>query len=239
MSPNVGGEVSTAEARSYYSAALAGLRLLEARRPTGRRFGADADARWSSFRGDLTTADRIDLLIRDADAQWPGAFGARNVFARRAVAEDEAFGVGWEPLDPIDAEELWRAEMTKPSAESVSAAARAVAERWSQRIAAVELTPIAATEKLVVAGPSAIVAVLEAFSKGQDLDWGDQVAVIATPPGHRQLAALGAALLNITTPTFLVTGSETASITGKRRVIASGDADEEDARRAHAFGGGA
>lgn len=80
--------LESAAVRAYYRGALTGLRHVEARQPTGRRFGAEADARWASFRGDLTTADRIDLLIRDADAQWPGAFGARSVFARRAVAED-------------------------------------------------------------------------------------------------------------------------------------------------------
>jgi hypothetical protein len=28
----------------------------------------------------------------DADAEWPGGFGARTVFAGAAVAEDDAFG---------------------------------------------------------------------------------------------------------------------------------------------------
>ncbi len=28
----------------------------------------------------LTTADRLDILLRDADAHWPASFGARNVF---------------------------------------------------------------------------------------------------------------------------------------------------------------
>ncbi len=58
--------------KSYYGAALVGLLAIEARRPTGRRVGSEADARWQAFRGDLTTANRLDLLIRDADAQWPG-----------------------------------------------------------------------------------------------------------------------------------------------------------------------
>jgi hypothetical protein len=65
---------------------LFALRYLEGRRATGRRFGADADALWSSLQGDLTTANRLDLLIRDADAEWPGGFGARTVFAMRGVA---------------------------------------------------------------------------------------------------------------------------------------------------------
>jgi len=33
----------------YVEGALRLLQCVEARRPTGRRFGADADARWNSF----------------------------------------------------------------------------------------------------------------------------------------------------------------------------------------------
>jgi hypothetical protein len=58
----------------YIEGALRLLQYVETRRPTGRRF--DADARWSSFRGDLETVDRIELMLRDADAEWPGGFSA-------------------------------------------------------------------------------------------------------------------------------------------------------------------
>ncbi len=93
---------------SFYSAALSSLRYVEHRSPTGRRFGEDADARWRAFRGHLTTADRIDLLLRDADVEFPGAFGPRTTFALRAVAEDEPFGADWAKLSDPDAEALWR-----------------------------------------------------------------------------------------------------------------------------------
>jgi len=76
---------------------LAALRFVQTRRPTKCRFGAEADATWADFRGDLGGAARIDLLLRDADAQWPGAFGARSVYDLAAVAADEAFGATWEP----------------------------------------------------------------------------------------------------------------------------------------------
>jgi hypothetical protein len=59
----------------YVEGALRLLQYVETRRPTGRRFGADADARWSSFRGDLETVDHIELMIRDVDAEC-GGFGA-------------------------------------------------------------------------------------------------------------------------------------------------------------------
>jgi hypothetical protein len=106
--------VESRDVKSYYGAALVGLLAIEARRPTGRRVGSEADARWQAFRGDLTTANRLDLLIRDADAQWPGAFGARTVFSPRGVFDDDAFGPGWEGLDPVVAEELWREVTATP-----------------------------------------------------------------------------------------------------------------------------
>ena len=100
---------------AYYRGALWGLKFVEARRPTGRRFGPDADALWQGFAGDLSPADRLDLLIRDANAEWPGAFGARSVFDRRAVAEDDPFGVGWESLDGARAAELWQQLAGQPA----------------------------------------------------------------------------------------------------------------------------
>jgi hypothetical protein len=51
--------VPEADRAAYYRAALCCLRFIEQRRPTGRRFGAEADARWASFRGELQGADRI------------------------------------------------------------------------------------------------------------------------------------------------------------------------------------
>lgn len=95
----------TRSRRLYYTAALIGLRYVD-QRSGQRRFGADADARWSQLAGDLHLADRFDLLLRDADAQWHGAFGARSVFDLPEVAEDDAFGADWVPLEDSDAPDL-------------------------------------------------------------------------------------------------------------------------------------
>ena len=215
----------------YYQAAVLGLRYLEATKPTGRRFGADADARWASFQGDLTTADRIDLLIRDANAQWPEAFGARTTFAERGVAEDEPFGAGWASLDPVDAETLWRAQVATPAAADLWSLLTAVAATWDLRLAPFDPGPIDAADKLVVVGPSAIAGTIVAFRRGgRDFDWAEQVVVIATPPGHRQLAALGGALLGIATPTAIASATHPTARRG--RLIASSDADPADAQRA-------
>lgn len=44
--------------RASYEAALCGLRFIEPRTPSQRRFGENADALWSEFRGDLTDGDQ-------------------------------------------------------------------------------------------------------------------------------------------------------------------------------------
>jgi hypothetical protein len=169
------------EIHAYYAAALSALRFVEARQPTGRRFGPDADARWSSLRGELTTADRLDLLIRDADAQWPEAFGARTVFATRGVAEDEPFGASWEPMPAVDAERLWRAALGEEAINEPRAVLDAVARAWGLTLRAFDPCEIGANDAPVVAGPSAIAATIEAFAGRSDLDWAEQVTVVATP----------------------------------------------------------
>lgn len=214
----------------YYAAALRALRFVERRSPTTRRFGSEADARWGAFCGNLTTADRMDLLLRDADAHWPAAFGARNVFALRSAAEDEAFGAEWLPLDPIDAEELWRKVMAEAPPEGVHEALITAAACWDLKLDAVVIGAITPTDKLLVAGPSAVAAVVTAFAAGSDLSFADQVVCVATPPAHRQLAALGAALLNATKPTGLVSPvSGKTAVRAGRRLLVSQDAAPDDA----------
>lgn len=218
-------------ATAYYRAALRALAHVEHRLPTGRRFGPEADARWSSFRGDLTTADRIDLLLRDADAQWPAAFGARSVFARTAVAEDEAFGPEWTSLDPVEAEELWREITRAPAPTTIHDALHAIATAWEQPLVAFDVGTLGPADRLVVAGPSAVVATLLAFASGTDLDFTDQVTVVATPPAHRQLATLGSALLNSTKPARVLTAAQVEPMRGAR-VLVSDDAAPQDASEA-------
>lgn len=214
----------------YYTAAMRTLRFIEQRSPTARRFGTEADAKWAAFRGNLTTADRMDLLLRDADAQWPAAFGARNVFALRAAAEDEPFGAEWSPLDSVDAEQLFRTITSDPAPDSVSAALEAAARAWDLTLTPFEVGTIQPADKLIVAGPSAIAALVRAFSSGTDLDWADQVVCVATPAPHRQLAALGAALLNATKATVLFSsnGSARPPSSSVRRALVSDDAAELD-----------
>jgi hypothetical protein len=219
--------VTPEQARSYYMTALAGLRLVEARRATGRRFGADADARWASLRGDLATADRIDLLIRDADAEWPGAFGARVVFAEPAVAEDDAFGPAWSPLPTVEADEIWLAALNEPSSAEPDPLFRVWSRVWGESLAPFEMKRPSPTDRFLVAGPSAIAATIRMFFGREDLAWSEQVTVVATPPSHRQLAALGGAILNTTRPPALYTSQQPFPAGGIVHV--SKDAADEDA----------
>jgi hypothetical protein len=224
---------SEEERRAYYTAALRCLRFVEARKPTGRRFGREADARWESFKGHLVTADRLDLLIRDADAEWPSAFGARLVFALRAVAEDDAFGPDWEPLDPVLAEEIWRAELAQPGLATAPDALAAIAAAWKIQLHPLGADPLDPADKLLVVGPSAVAGAAITFAARADLDWSEQVICVATSPAHRQLATTSAAIANAPRPTRLVAADEVpADLTLPRRIFVSADAAPADYRRA-------
>ena len=100
--------ISTHGVRSFYRAALAGLRWLEIVEPTGRRFGPEADARWKGFAGHLTLTDRIDLLLRDAAVVWGAAFSAASVFQLPGLAADEPFGPDWPRTPEESVRGLWK-----------------------------------------------------------------------------------------------------------------------------------
>ncbi len=214
----------------YVEGALRLLQYVESRRPTGRRFDADADARWSSFRGDLETVDRIELMIRDADAEWPASFAARLVYALPGVAEDEPFGSQWRGLEPAAAEELWRRLRGDAGPATPAAALAAIAAAWGQPLAPHEVGPVGPNDRLVLAGASAIAAAIEAFAAGAALDWSAQVVVVASAPAERQLAPAATALLNAQRPARIVTAAEVATASPDRgaRLVASGDADPAD-----------
>lgn len=233
-----------AEPLMYYRAALALLRHVEARQPTSRRFGKEADALWSQFKGELTPADRMDLLLRDADAQWPGAFGVRSVFDRAGVSEDETFGADWSGLDGVLAAEIWRAADDVDCGKPLDAL-RAIASSWGFSLVDCAAPVVGAADQIVVAGPSAVAALVGQFVGQEALAWADQVTVVATPPGHRQLALSGGAILGATQPVRVVS-VESPAIEGAReqlkgktvKLLVSPDAAPEDAAQAQALAGG-
>jgi hypothetical protein len=96
------------------------------------------------------------------------------------------------------------------------------------------LAALAATDRLVVAGPGAIAATILAFARDSALDWAEQVVCVATPPAHRQLALAATALLNASRPTRLAAAHDHDHDAPHphRRLVLSADADAADAARA-------
>lgn len=199
---------SSSERAIYYRAALSMLRFAEARSSTGRRFGPDADARWGHLAGGLRSSDRIDLLLRDADAEWPGAFAARTVFDLSAVAEDDAFGAHWVSLDAVAGERAWRDANNLAPAATVEAAIAQVCAAWELMPARHEVPRWTAGARLLVGGAGAILATVQAFAANADLNWCAQVIVVADRPAERQLGALAAMWLGTTSATVLRRSAE-------------------------------
>lgn len=221
--------LSAPEQQAYYRAALACLRFIENRRPTKRRFGPEADARWKAFRGHLNTPDRIDLLLRDANAEWPGAFGARNVFGLSQAAEDEAFGAEWASLDGVAGDELWREVMGSAAAASPAEALQAIAREWGLKLVSFSLDNVEPTDRIVATGPSAIAALAQAFGGRTELDWAEQVTCVATSAAHRQLALGAIAIVDVHKPARVISGSETLLRTPGAKFVRSDDVAPEDA----------
>lgn len=221
--------------RSYYLTALTALRFLDDRSGQ-RRFGRDADARWHGFAGDdpadphrpdsrprvLLEADRIELLLRDADAQWPGAFGARVVFDLSEVAADDAFGAEWAP--PSDGIELWHQVTLTPLISSLSQLLSRCSAIWDLPLTIHPLPDLHPSARWLLQGPAAIASAIQAFAAMPTASWQQQVLVVAEPPFEagttprqqrhraftRQLAALAAGLLGQQHSTRILPRSPTA-----------------------------
>lgn len=175
--------ITSQQRDAFYAAAVAGLRCLDSRERAPRRFGADADARWTSFKGALTESDRIDFLLRDAAVTWGAAFSPAMTFQLFGLAPDEPFGPDWQPAGSTAAR---RFLADVPSFSEPTDIARLL----GIEIQAVTVPALTASTHLAVAGGAALVAVAQAFMREPGLSWSDQVLAIATTPAHRQLAAL-------------------------------------------------
>lgn len=197
---------------AFYHAAVLGLRALDARESTPRRFGVDAEARWTQFAGALGPSDRIDILLRDAAGTWGAAFSPSECFGLFGLAPDEPFGPDWGGIDDQAAKRLLGDPLATVTTEQVALG-------LGVKAAGVPVPPVAPSTKLVVAGGAAIVSVARVFADNRALSWTDQVLVIADDAAFRQLAGLSAVLLGARGRTALLRPAEAA----------------DDARRAAGF----
>lgn len=232
---------SSREREAFYGAALVGLRALDSREPTSRRFGSDADARWEQFtgaKGALGAADRIDLLLRDAAVTWGAAFSPAEAFGLFGLADDEPFGPDWAPLPDERARRLLAESEGPPE---LAQAARALGIQPLP----VPLPPLVPATRLIAAGGSAVLALAARFAAAPELSWSDQVVVVASSGAHRQLAALAAVALNARGRTVLLRPAEQVATTlqaaGFAQVdaaVVSSDAEADAARFAQRATGG-
>jgi len=194
----------TAQDRSaFYGAAVLGLRALDARERTARRFGADAEARWTQFAGALGAGDRLDILMRDAAGTWGAAFSPSECFGFFGLADDEPFGPDWGGIDDHDAKRL----LAEPDA---PATLEHIAYGLGVKAASIPIPLLTPSTKLVVAGGTAVVAVAKVFSENAALSWTDQVVVLADKAAWRQLAGLAAVVLGARGRTVIVRPSADA-----------------------------
>lgn len=222
---------------AFYRAAVFGLRALDARETTPRRFGADADARWTQFAGALGVGDRIDILLRDSARTWAAAFSPSECFGFFGLADDEPFGPDWGGIDDHAAKRLL-AEADVPST------IEHIAFGLGVKPESVQVPPATAATKLIVAGGAAIVAVARVFAQSRALSWTDQVVVVADQAAWRQLAGLAAVLLGARGRTMLI--RPTDGVAGTLRAagfahldaaVVTSDAEPQAAELARTLGG--
>ena len=201
----------------FYAAGVAGLRALDRRERTPRRFGPDADTRWASFKGALTDSDRVDFLLRDAAVTWGVAFSPAEAFGLFGLAPDESFGPDWQPLSATAARRYLDGDTAVSGPVDLG-------ELLGVASAPVHVPAITASTRLAVAGGTALVAVARAFAERSDLSWSDQVLAVATKPVHRQLAGLLAVFTGAASRTRLTRPAEDLRVTIKAAGFAQIDA---------------
>jgi len=184
----MGIDISPAQRTAYYRAAFLGLHALDAAERTPRRFGPDAEARWSGFAGHLDLAERLDLLIRDAAVTWGVGFSPALIFDLPGLAEDEPFGPDWASLPPQEVQRLWA---SPPGAVSIGD----LAEALDVSLSPVNLPQLTPSTRLFVAGGAAVCGVAAHFSGQDELSWPDQVLVVSERPQVLQLGGLVAPII--------------------------------------------
>lgn len=224
------------ERDNFYRAAVLGLQALDSRERSPRRFGADADARWTQFAGALGAGDRIDILLRDAAGTWGAAFSPSECFESFGLADDEPFGPDWCGISDQAARQLLADSEGTLTLERV-------AHGLGVQASSAPVPPIAPSTKLIVGGGAAILSVAMVFAENRSLSWTDQVVVVASKPAFRQLAGLAAVLVGARGRTALVRPTEgadklrTLGFAHIDAAVVSPDAEPEAAEFARKVGG--
>ena len=230
-------EAPTEMCRRFYAAALLGLRALDARESTPRRFGADSEARWTQFAGALGPGDRIDILLRDAAGTWGAAFSPAECFGLFGLADDEPFGPDWAGIDDASAKRLLSEPVPPASLDNI-------AEQLGVATTSVVVAPVTPSTKLIVAGAGAVLSVARTFADNRAFSWTDQVAVVSDVPATRQLAGLAAVLLGARGRTTVVRSGDgavsalrTLGFAHVDAAVVSADAEGSAAELARKLGG--
>jgi hypothetical protein len=228
--------VPAEDAQRYYRVGALGLRALQDRGLGAKRFSADAIARWRAFKGELTDSQRLDLLLRDGAATYPLAFAAREVFRLEGLADDEPFGPAWASLAPSKAGPILRDAESSSALRAdapVQDVLSALADIWGLRVGlpdSAALEKVGAASRLVVAGAGALVALGAIMAGRTDTDFGDQILLVTSQPGLRQLAGLAAALTGSRrAPRWLLPGLPVAAATAMGFTRATGMMISSDA----------
>jgi hypothetical protein len=185
------------EIEHFYQSGALGLRALQDRGLGTERFSPEADARWKAFCGDLTQADRLDLLLRDGAVLHPMAFSAAAIFALPNLATDEPFGPDWVSMKPAEAGALLRSTaqgVGGTKADKPSVILEQVAKIWGLSVGAADVSKIVPASRVVVAGCGAIIALADCMAGRPDMDFSDQLLLVSDQPGERQLFGLASAL---------------------------------------------
>lgn len=190
-------EIASEERQKFYRAGALGLRALQDRSLGAQRFSPDAEARWKAFRGELTDADRLDLLLRDGAVLHPVAFSAASVFGLTDLAADEPFGPEWSSLPASESGAVLR-EVSKAAVFAGDARPSGVlataAKIWGLTFRSMDVSHVVASSRVTVAGAGAIVSLSDHMAGRSDLDFGDQLLLVTDRPAERQLFGLASAL---------------------------------------------
>ena len=218
--------------RSFYEAAVLGLRALDARPGRGRRFGPGPDARWKLFAGHLQDVDRVDLIVRDAAASHPLGFAPRAIFGLAGLADDEPFGPDWPGAEPASTHRLLRDDAAPPA--DLATTLERAGGAWGAAPAGLPLGALETAgpaSRVVLSGVGAILAAARFFEGRSGFDFADQVVLVTDRPAERQIFGLAGALLD-TTGSLRALGSaglavawSDASLGHPDAVVLSSDAD--------------